>query len=63
MNPYFQEAMALAHGQAQALTLERIAFKAMTGECICQEPNRFCFPCPVHQVKACCEGEAAHAGL
>lgn len=57
MNPYFREAMTLAHGQAQSLKLERIAMKALQGECLCAEPDRFGFPCPVHHgCPGCGEG-------
>ena len=54
---YFQEAMTLAHGQQGALQLERLAYLTLAGQCLCREPNRFGFKCPVHEAKGCCEGE------
>lgn len=54
---YFRLAMTLARGQAVATAIERVAHRYVAGQCLCQEPNRFGFACPVHEVQGCCEGE------
>lgn len=47
-SPYFQLAKSIVRSQQIAVRIERLAFMVVAGQCICQEPERFAFTCPVH---------------
>ena len=48
-SPLFQLAKKLASDQAFVLNLNRVVGKVVDGKCICAEPERRSFKCPIHE--------------